>query len=383
MQPRNGYLPKARRFVKVLDGRQQPIRGLWTRHDRFYARLAAEDSQGKVRVRWVPLEGAQTPAEARDRLRELQVKREKSALVVTPAAPKFSDYAQTYIERLAQSGKTAKTISTEKGYLTFWRSELGAIRLDRLRPHQINAGLLKLRAEGLMPRTCNLSLTVLRNVLRAAKVDGYLTALPVDGLQRFRVEQRPRQLVDTAQIEALCRLAPEATRNATEFIDYLRFLQFTGCREREALQVRWTDVQQGGHQVVIGAAGGTKNREARVVDLSPAAEQHLRDMRTRRAPDSQWLFPSPQRGDADRPARTFRESLRMVRTAAGLPRFGFHDLRHYFISHSVMSGIDFMTIAKWVGHKDGGVLIGRVYGHLADDHRRRMAAKLSFDRKTD
>ena len=35
-----------------------------------------------------------------------------------------------------------------------------------------------------------------------------------------------------------------------------------------------------------------------------------------------------------------------------------------------MSGIDFMTIAKWVGHKDGGVLIGRVYGHLNDEHAR-------------
>jgi len=29
-----------------------------------------------------------------------------------------------------------------------------------------------------------------------------------------------------------------------------------------------------------------------------------------------------------------------------------------------------------VGHKDGGVLIGRVYGHLAGGHRQSMAAKL-------
>jgi integrase len=61
-----------------------------------------------------------------------------------------------------------------------------------------------------------------------------------------------------------------------------------------------------------------------------------------------------------------------------LQRLGFHDLRHHFISYAVMSGIDFMTIAKWVGHQDGGVLIGRVYGHLADDHRRAAAARLNF-----
>lgn len=56
---------------------------------------------------------------------------------------------------------------------------------------------------------------------------------------------------------------------------------------------------------------------------------------------------------------------------AGLARIGFHDLRHYFISYCVMSGIDYMTIAKWMGHRDGGILIGKVYGHLTDDHARR------------
>ena len=33
----------------------------------------------------------------------------------------------------------------------------------------------------------------------------------------------------------------------------------------------------------------------------------------------------------------------------------------------VMNGIDYMTIARWVGHRDGGVLIGKVYGrHMAE-----------------
>src|SRR5207245_11788445 len=96
------------------------------------------------------------------------------------------------------------------------------------------------------------------------------------------------------------------------------------------------------------------------------------------APDSIWLFPSPQRGDEDKPAKTFRESLEFVRKRAGLPHFGFHDLRHHFISMCVMSGIDFMTIAAWVGHKDGGILIGKVYGHLANEHRKAMADRLNF-----
>lgn len=42
----------------------------------------------------------------------------------------------------------------------------------------------------------------------------------------------------------------------------------------------------------------------------------------------------------------------------------------------VMAGIDFMTIAHWLGHSDGGVLVGKV--HLADEHKKRMADNLSI-----
>jgi hypothetical protein len=41
-----------------------------------------------------------------------------------------------------------------------------------------------------------------------------------------------------------------------------------------------------------------------------------------------------------------------------------------------MAGVDYMTLAQWAGHSDGGVLIGKVYGHLSDDHRKRMAQRM-------
>ena len=47
------------------------------------------------------------------------------------------------------------------------------------------------------------------------------------------------------------------------------------------------------------------------------------------------------------------------------------------VQGAVMTGIDFMTIAKWVGHRDGGVLIGKVYGDIADEHRKRMASRMT------
>jgi integrase len=142
--------------------------------------------------------------------------------------------------------------------------------------------------------------------------------------------------------------------------------------------MRWEDIDFEQGQLTIGADGDTKNRSARVVDFNPKIKTHLLDMKKRRAPDSQWLFPSPQSGERDASTKPFKESLNLARAQAKMPDFNFHDCRHHFISMCVMSGVDFMTIASWVGHRDGGVLIGKVYGHLANEHRKATAERVNF-----
>jgi integrase len=181
------------------------------------------------------------------------------------------------------------------------------------------------------------------------------------------------------------------TKNGEQLRDFLRLLAYSGAREQEALRIKWAHVDFEGRRVFIGASedftaaamtigtGGTsKNRGSRVVDFNAQLESLLKEMKARRQPDCSWLFPSPQRGVRDLPAKTLRESLRLVRAKAKLPRLGFHDLRHLFCSFCVMAGIDFMTIAAWLGHKDGGILVGKVYGHLLDEHRQKMAARLTI-----
>jgi len=37
-------------FAKVLDGRKQPIRGLWKRNGRFYAQLKVENAITAIRL---------------------------------------------------------------------------------------------------------------------------------------------------------------------------------------------------------------------------------------------------------------------------------------------------------------------------------------------
>ena len=42
----------------------------------------------------------------------------------------------------------------------------------------------------------------------------------------------------------------------------------------------------------------------------------------------------------------------------------FHSLRHTAITLMLQDGMDAGTIARIIGHSDGGALIHRVYGHV-------------------
>ena len=403
------------KYTKVLDNRKHAIRGLWRRNGKFMARITVEDDAGRKRLKWVPLEAA-TAAAAQEEFRTLLVERGEDRLRHIGRCPNFSDYvAKTYDPRLATSGKKPDTLVTERVHLKQLGESLGHLYLDKIRPLHITGHLQRLKERGLANRTCNLALVVLRNVLKNAKIDGYIKFLPVDGLTWQRSEKKARRLFTREDINLFCRAAQTASRNGTQFSDYIRLLALCGAREQETIKLRWDNVSFDQKLLTIGADADTKNREARRVDLNAELEAHLKDMHARRAPDSKWMFPSPQRGDDDIRAKTFRESLLLSRVVPGrvcqdckeiqfgsetknvcprcqgarleykervlpdhLQKFGFHDCRHHFISYAVMSMIDYMTIARWVGHKDGGILIGKVYGHLSNEHAQLQATRMNF-----
>lgn len=384
-------------FAKVLDGRKQPVRGLWERNGRYYAQLSVENPiTGQKKVRRIPLldkdgKAVVTAPQAVAELKRLQTKRADNDMPSMGRTPKFGDYAARYLEFISsgQGTKKAGTVQKERSTLAQWTEHLGGLRLDQLKRVHVNRFIERRMKAGLSPRTVNLDVIALRNVLKRAVDDGLILRLPTEGLRPMKTTVAKRPLFDSAELERLCKAAFETrtnkageavpvTKNALEFVDYIKLLAYSGARRNEALGLRWPDVDFERGQLTIGTSGDTKNRTARVVDFNPKLNAHLLDLRKRRAPDSEWLFPSPQRGQKDLGARSFQKSLRLVREQSGMPGFHFHDCRHHFISMAVMSGVDFMTIAAWVGHRDGGVLIGRVYGHLANEHRKAMGERMNF-----
>lgn len=398
---------RSARYQKVLDGRKQPIRGLWTRNNYYVARITLKDHKtAKKVVRWVPLKDESggsitTVGAAKVAFRRLLEQRDGGSMPILGRTPKFADFLPEYwkeIERLNKamlaSGNINKvkrpaTIAKEEGALRLWQEHLGDIRLNEIDETHLRAFVEKRQDDGVSNRTIQLDLIALRNVLKYAIKKKHLKVLPKVDKDDLLWTPKKRGLISAAEIDTICRTAFEmrpdedgtlqpASKNAQQFADYIRLMAYSGGRRDETLRLKWADVNWDTGQLTIGSDGLSKNGKPRVVDFNQNLEKHLREMQTRRAPDSDYLFPSPQRGDRDVPAKTFKESLNQVRKTAGLPNFNFHDLRHFFISFCVMAGVDYMTIAEWVGHQDGGILIGKVYGHLADEHRKRMAKKVVF-----
>jgi integrase len=391
-------------FAKVFDARKQPIRALWVRNGRFYAQLKVENQiTGEKKTRRVPLvdkerNPVQTVAEAVAELHRLQTQRADNTLPTLERTPKFADYAKRYLDFIAsgQGAKKPGTVEKEKTILGRWTEPLGQLRLDQIKRVHVNRFIEKRMKANVGPRTINLDVIGLRVLLKRALSDGIIQRLPTEGLRPLKTSTPRRSLFTAADLEKVCAVAFETkqdekgkavpvTENAQEFVDYVKLMAACGARRNEALGLQWADVDFDNkqlhlrRQITSRGIEDLKNREARTVDFNPKLEAHLRDMHKRDRRVSDWLFPSPQRGKKDIPAKTFRESLTMVRAQAKMPTFNFHDCRHHFISMCVMSGIDFMTIAAWVGHKDGGVLIGKVYGHLANEHRKAMADKVNFE----
>jgi integrase len=390
--PHKSKLRERFQFIPARDSRNRRIPGLYLRNGRYYAQLWTDAGNGKKTARRFALkngdnEPVRTLQEAREAVDIKRHERRERRLPTPGHKPRLVDYCATYFDKAKVQRKRLGTLEGERQALGRWCDHIGHVRIDRIATPAIAAFIDRRLKGGIFcgrklgpasERTANLDLMRLRNILKTAIDDGYLRELP-----RMKMLDEPpppkRKLVTPAQFGRLIEAARTACeKNGEQLADYLRFLAFSGAREQEALRIKWADVDLEHERVTIGADGFSKNREVRTVEFNSQLEALLHEMRARRAPDCSWLFPSPQRGPRDEHAKSFRESLKIARESARLDWIGFHDLRHYFCSVCVMAGVDFMTIAAWLGHKDGGILVGKVYGHLLDEHRSKAAKLVNF-----
>jgi integrase len=223
------------------------------------------------------------------------------------------------------------------------------------------------------PTRYNNTVSVLRHVLNVAVESGVIYSKPAAVVKRAAVRGKQIALPTIDKFNGLlAEMRAGHSRDSRNCADFALGLAVAGMRKGEANALEWRDVDFDAGEIVVRGdrETGTKNWELRRVPLIPDARALFERM---------W---SEREGEAlDAKVFLVRESQKALDRACkkvGTERITHHDLRHLFATRCIESGVDIPTVSRWLGHKDGGALAMRTYGHLRREHSLAQAQKVSF-----
>lgn len=316
---------------------------------------------------------------ARQRLADfLREEQRRAASMDDLAAGKlrFGDAADTFKSRLG-ARKDLKPRSKEyrlerlNALFASWPN-LANLDIGKVRKHDCEEWANRF-GKGSSATAFNNTVGTLRMILDIGIELGACYDNPAKTIGKHRVRLKRLELPSQAKFQELVE-AVEAIRvgRARSCANLIRFLAFGGFRKGEAQCVTWADCdfQKGKICIKGDTETGTKNWETRNVPMILEMKSLLENLRGER--------PDAKPGDFVMLVAECQGALNTGCNAVGIKRITHHDLRHLFATRCIESGVDIPTVAKWLGHKDGGALAMKVYGHLREEHSGEMAKRVSF-----
>jgi integrase len=223
------------------------------------------------------------------------------------------------------------------------------------------------------PTAFNNTVGTLRMILDIAVEYGARYDNPAKGIQKHRIRLSSPQLPSKTQFHDLVN-AIESFRlgRAKRSANLVRFLAYGGFRKSEAARITWADCdfERGIIHVKGDPETGTKNWEVRQVPMIPKMQELLRKLREE--------SPNAKGTDSVMLVKECQGALTRGCKAIGINRITHHDLRHLFATICIESGRAIPTVAHWLGHKDGGALLMKVYSHLRQEYSVEMAQGVNF-----
>ena len=289
----------------------------------------------------------------------------------------FADALQTYRERLNgdQSLKDRAKHTGEERITALLKSWPDLNQMDVAQISKADGLAWAARfGKTASPSAFNNTIGTFELVLDIAVEAGARYDNPAIHIKRKKIRQKQLQLPSQKQfVELITTIRNGDGGWAERCADLVEFLAYSGCRKGEAARVngRDCDFEKGEITVLGDPATGTKNWEIRRVPMIPDMRRLLERLQKERvkqnfrASRSCWF--TNVRVRLTRPARNWHCPLsRITICAICLPPAA---LNRAWI---------FRPYRRWLGHKDGGALAMKVYGHLRDSHSTAMAQKVRF-----
>jgi integrase len=287
-----------------------------------------------------------------------------------------------YIERTRDKKKASTADGYELSASVNIVPHIGAVKASALTRREVQAMHTKVGA-GRGKYAANRAVALLKAAYSWGGKQEHVTPgyNPASGVDRYKEEARERfltveemQRLGEAMVEAEtigfpvnaggAKHAPKGQRVAfhPHVTAAIRLLMLTGCRLREILHLRWTEVDF--ERGVLRLPDSKTGRK--VVFLPQPAIDILNGM-TRIgtyvvASDSAGMKDEKPRADLKRPWAA-------ITKRAGLDDVRLHDLRHSFASIGAESGLGLPVIGALLGHSSAQTT--KRYAHAADEASRR------------
>src|SRR3989442_1665680 len=293
----------------------------------------------------------------------------------TYAAMDVATAIKTYAEeRRAQVSKrmAAYWLENAKPLATFFKG----IKLRQITPTQLAAYQNARTDEGRAPKTINGELSVLRQVLKRARlwyrfVDDYVTLR----------NQKPPVGTALTSDEQQRLFAVAQTRPSWLYAYVATTLSFyCGLRACEIKSLRWRDVDFDNALLHVRRSKTPAGWRAPTLNATCLyVVRYLRDSATqlRFTEPDHFVFPwhgRNKRLDPTRGMTSWRTAWRNIRKAAGLPHVRFHDGRHTAITTLAERGLPDWVIQAQVGHVAPAMM--KTYSHIRRQALNQAAAAL-------
>jgi integrase len=351
-------------------GRQNLIRH---KSGRYYARAFAGGKEIWKSLKTSHLSVAQ--ARLAEFIKEHR-QRENFRTAEVSAKLTFAEAAAVHLRNLDEN------ISIKARTRQYWRQRLAALikswrGLNQMEMRRLTPAACKEWASNFSKKTSptnyNNTLALFRHVLDVAIDAGVIYSNPATALKRAPLRGKEITLPSVTKFNALIEeMRNGHGRDSRNCADFAQGLAVTGMRKGEANALQWRDVDfEKGEIVVRGdVETGTKNWELRRVPLIPEARTLFGRMRSERADDplTAYVFL----------VRECQKSLDRACKKVETARITHHDLRHLFATICIESGVDIPTVSRWLGHRDGGALAMKTYGHLRREHSIAQAQRVTF-----
>lgn len=223
------------------------------------------------------------------------------------------------------------------------------------------------------PTAFNNTVLVFRSVLDIAVESGVLYDNVANHITRRAVRPKQLHLPNNAKFAEFVQTIEDAGgRFSKDCADLVRFLAYGGFRLGEAKNITWKDCDFAREEIVVRGdpEDGTKNSEVRRVPMIGEMRNLLERLRKERHDE-------PGSSSVMRVTKC-KLAMKAAEKKVGIAHMTHHDLRHLFATRCIESGVDIPTVSRWLGHKDGGGLAMKVYGHLRNDHSMSMAKLVKF-----